>query len=165
MINLDFTTDNPRWGESGIRFTEVCEYAKTLGFLSNIRHYRGYGNHQTDFDDSIIICIEKNHADGAWAKECRIHSYKDLALFTQSLPSLARASSAGRNDIVFRVNSNKFINHLIAEYDFSTKDSGYVSEVSPSDCVKDIFEQKLQGCYSQEELSQILCAFRSGFNL
>lgn len=100
MINLDFTTDNPRWGESVIEFTDLFEYAKTLGFLSNIRHYNGYRENITKFDNSISIHIEENHVDGAWAKECRIHYYKDMEMLNYHLHDLWRVSSAGRGDAI-----------------------------------------------------------------
>lgn len=34
MINLDYRTNNPRWGLKGIYFNNLYEYIKTLGFLS-----------------------------------------------------------------------------------------------------------------------------------
>lgn len=53
MINLDFTTDNPRWGESGIAFTNLFEYAKTLGFYLILDIMTGMGIIQ----QSLIIVL------------------------------------------------------------------------------------------------------------
>ena len=158
MINLDFTTDNPRWGKSGIEFTDLFEYAKTLGFLSNIRHYDGHGENITEFDNSISIHIEGNHVDGAWAKECRIHYYKDKEMLNYHLHNLCEVSSAGRGDaITCRINSNKYINHLIAEYDFLVYDAGYSRNVFPNERERIIsrFEQQLIGETTERKISAI----------
>ena len=168
MINLDFTTDNPRWGESGIAFTNLFEYAKTLGFLSNIRHYDGYGDNTTKFDNSISIHIEGNHVNGAWAKECRIHYYKDMELLNSHLYDLWNASSAGRGDaITCRINSNKYINHLIAEYDFSVYDAGYSSNVFPNERERIIsrFEQQLIGETTERNILSAINNFNIGWEL
>ena len=58
MLTLDFMTNNPRWGKRGIIFSNLCEYAKTLGFLSNIRHYKGCGDNSKYFNNSISIHAE-----------------------------------------------------------------------------------------------------------
>lgn len=158
MINLDFTTYNPRWGKSGIEFTDLFEYAKTLGFLSNIRHYKEHGENITKFDNSISIHIEGNHVDGAWAKECRIHYYKDKEMLNYHLHNLCEVSSAGRGDaITCRINSNKYINHLIAEYDFLVYDIGYRSDVFPNERERIIsrFEQQLIGETTERKISAI----------
>lgn len=168
MINLDFTTDNPRWGRSGIQFTDLFEYAKTLGFLSNIRHYDGYGDNITKFDNSISIHIEGNYVDGAWARECRIHYYKDIEMLNYHLHDLWQASSAGRGDaITCRINSNKYINHLIAEYDFSVHDAGYSSNVFPNEYESVIhrFEQQLIGKTTEENISLAINCFNIGWEL
>ena len=133
MISLDYTTNNSHWGISGIRFSNIIEYAETLGFLSNIRHYRGHGCELSRFDDSISIHIEQNDEDGAWNRECRIHYYNDIEILNDYIPALSRASSAGRNNITCRINSNKYINHLITTYNFSVSGSGYTRSVCPSE--------------------------------
>ena len=168
MINLDFTTDNPRWGKSGIEFTDLFEYAKTLGFLSNIRHYVRRRENITKFDDSISIHIEGNHVDGAWDKECRIHYYKDMKMLEYNLYDLWRVSSAGRGDaITCRINSNKYINHLIAEYDFSVHYAGYSRNVFPNKRERIIsrLEQQLIGETTEENISLAINYFNIGWEL
>ena len=168
MINLDFTTDNPRGGKSGIEFTDLFEYAKTLGFLSNIRHYDGYGENITMFDNSISIHIEGNHVDGAWAKECRIHDYKDMEMLNYHLNDLWRVASAGRGDaITCRINSNNYINYLIDEYDFSVYDAGYSSNVFPNEHERIInrFKQQLIGETTESDILSAIDYFNIGWDL
>lgn len=168
MIELDFTTDNPRWGISGILFQDKKEYSKTLGFLTNIRHYISYGNNITYFDNSISIHIEGNYIDGAWAKECRIHYYKGREMLNDKLHSLSESASAGRGDaITCRINSNKYIKHLIEEYNFEVKNSdNYIRGVIPSDYTKTrkIFLKNIDN-YSDKEKEELIQQFEYGFNL
>ena len=136
MLTLDFMTNNPRWGKRGIIFSNLCEYAKTLGFLSNIRHYKGCGDNSKFFNNSISIHVEQNNRDGAWDRECRIHYYKDENYLEEFLPDLYKASSAGLGtNITCRINSNKFINYLINNYRFSVYGNGinYIKDVYPND--------------------------------
>lgn len=136
MLTLDFSTNNPRWGIRGIIFSNLLEYTKTLGFLSNIRHYKGHGDNSKYFNNSISIHVEQNNRDGAWDKECRIHYYKDENYLEEFLPDLYKASSAGLGkNITCRINSNKFINYLINNYRFSmcSNSSNYIKDVYPSD--------------------------------
>ncbi|WP_274969663.1 hypothetical protein [Lachnoanaerobaculum orale] len=136
MLTLDFRTNNPRWGIRGIIFSDLCEYTKTLGFLSNIRHYKGHGDNSKYFNNSISIHVEHNNTDGAWDKECRIHYYKDENYLKRCLPDLYKASSAGLGtNITCRINSNKFINYLINNYRFSVYGNGinYIKDVYPND--------------------------------
>lgn len=167
MIELDFTTDNPRWGKSGILFFDIEEYSKTLGFLSNLRHYKGYREGKTDFDESISIHIEGNYIDGAWAKECRIHCYRSPDDFKTELNIFDRASSLGVGNIMFRINSNTYINHLIDEYGFNVENSGsYISTVYPQEYsdILDLFLQKIND-YSNVEIERFIKQFNYGFNL
>ncbi|MGF3225939.1 hypothetical protein [Facklamia sp. P12932] len=167
MLKLNFITDNPRWGKSGILFKDVMEYSKTLGFLTNIRHYKGYGENKTNFDNSISIHIEGNHTDGAWAKECRIHGYKTIDIFTEELEVFNRAKSAGVRNIEFRINSNPYINHLIEEYKFKVENSEeYISNITPSSYlkIKNIFLKNID-FYSDKEKEELIQQFKYGFNL
>ena len=63
MINLDYRTNNPRWGLKGIYFSNLYEYIKTLGFLSNIRHYINVptilNQNMSYFDDSISMHVDR----------------------------------------------------------------------------------------------------------
>ena len=167
MINLDFTTDTPRWGKSGLLFNIVEEYSKTLGFLSNLRHYKGFGESETKFDESVSIHIEGNYIDGAWEKECRIHCYISRDYFKKELDIFDRASSSGVGNITFRINSNNFINHLIDECGFNVVNSGsYISTVYPKE-YSDIFELFLRNIndYSDKEKEIFIKQFKYGFNL
>ena len=40
MITLDYTTYNPRWKHSGIRYSSWEAFAFALGYLANRLHYR-----------------------------------------------------------------------------------------------------------------------------
>lgn len=167
MIELDFTTDNPRWGNSGILFFDIKEYSKTLGFLSNLRHYKGYGAGKSKFDESISIHIEKNYIDRAWGKEYRIHCYRSRDDFKKELNIFERASSSGVGNITFRINSKNYINHLIGEYGFNVETSdGYISTVYPQE-YSDIFELFLRNIndYSNKEKEIFIKQFKYGFNL
>ena len=45
MITLDYRTDNPRWGTSGIKYSTWGDFAFALGYLANEIHYRNkYSN-------------------------------------------------------------------------------------------------------------------------
>lgn len=167
MIKLDFTTNNPRWGNSGILFCDIEEYSKTLGFLSNLRHYKGFGEGKTNFDESISIHIEGNYIDGAWGKECRMHCYRKCDDFKRELNIFYKAYSAGVGNIEFRINTNPYINYLIEEYGFEVKNSeAYISNVYPqkdNDIFK-LFLQKIND-YSNEEKEIFIKQFKYGFNL
>ena len=67
MITLDYTTYNPRWKHSGIRYSSWEAFAFALGYLANRLHYR-------NINDSGLIELhfESNDNQGAWGKEGRI---------------------------------------------------------------------------------------------
>ncbi|RSJ09663.1 hypothetical protein D8824_05015 [Streptococcus intermedius] len=168
-MRIDFRTNNPRWGLSGLSFIDLEEYAYELGFLTNIRHYKSYsGLNYSDYDESIEIQIEGNYVDGAWARECRIHYFKDLSSLINLSQSLNSASSAGRQPygIMARINSNNFINHLISEYDFEVSQTGSYSEyVTPSS--KELVSRILEDSLLDDgiEANRFLTRFEEGFNL
>lgn len=166
MIKLDFTTNNPRWGNSGILFFNIEEYSKTLGFLSNLRHYKGYGEGKSKFDESISIHIEGNCIDGAWAKECRIHCYRSRDDFKTELNIFDRASSSGVGNIAFRINSNTYINHLIDEYGFNVENSDYISTVYPQEYnnIFELFLKNING-YGNKEKEILIKQFNYGSDL
>ena len=64
MITLDYTTYNPRWKHSGIRYSSWEAFAFALGYLANRLHYR-------NINDSGLIELhfESNDNQGAWGKE------------------------------------------------------------------------------------------------
>lgn len=168
-MRIDFNTNNPRWGISGISFATLEEYVYVLGFLSNIRHYQSYGGSpHTTYDKSIEMLIEGNYVDGAWAKECRIHYLKDESSLRNLSQSLSVASSAGRptHGIVARINSNEFINHLISDYRFDVSQTGRYSEyITPplKEFVQEILENLLLN--EGEDVGKFLTIFNEGFAL
>ena len=62
MITLDYTTYNPRWKHSGIRYSSWEAFAFALGYLANRLHYR-------NINDSGLIELhfESNDNQGATA--------------------------------------------------------------------------------------------------
>lgn len=168
-MKINFKSNNPRWGYSGISFTDLEEYAFVLGFLTNIHHYKGYSElNNSDYNNSIEIQIEGNYVDGAWAKECRIHYFKDLSSLRKLSPSLSNASSAGRPSfgIIVRINSNNFINHLISKYDFKVSQTGNYSEyVTPPSKVHVRRTLEDSVLNTGTDIDRVLSSFEEGFNL
>lgn len=168
-MRIDFRTNNPRWGVSGISFETLEEYVYILGFLTNNRHYQSYnGSPYSNYDRSIEIQIEGNYVDGAWARECRIHYLRDESSLRNLSQSLSAAKSAGRSThgVVARINSNEFINHLISDYNFSVSQTGRYSEfvLPPSiETVCGILENLLRN--ERWEVDGFIRIFEEGFNL
>lgn len=108
MIKLDYRTNNPRHGKSGINFDNWEEYVLVLGFLSNPEHYKG----------TIKIVIEQNNNDGAWEKEGRIQYFGGEENLKNYLFPLYKCKSAGVGKITCRINSNEYVSHLIKNYNF-----------------------------------------------
>lgn len=165
MISLDYTTNNLRWGISGVRFNNLIEYAETLGFLSNISHHVDNEINSIRFNHCIKIYVENNHRNGAWNCEYRISYYGDAGLLEEYLPALSRASSAGVGDITCRINSNVYINHLIATYNFSVNGSGYTRTVCPSErnYIVDSLRIELQD--QMTDIESIIEHFNRGWEL
>ena len=65
MIQLDYRTNNPRWGLSGIEYSSWENFAFALGYLANAIHYRNINN-------SGLIEL---HFEGNDSMEGRIHYY------------------------------------------------------------------------------------------
>jgi hypothetical protein len=122
MIQLDYQTNNPRWGWSGIWFNTWEGYALTLGFLANINHYRNYSFSTSGPWDSIIeLHVEGNNIQGAWGKEGRIQYYgTDNAIKTEFV-ELYNVKSAGNSGITWRFNSNDYMYSLVYDYNFIVK--------------------------------------------
>ena len=55
MIQLDYRTNNPRWGLTGIQFTSWESYSFTLGYLSNLVHYDKKYPHAPNANISVHI--------------------------------------------------------------------------------------------------------------
>jgi len=116
MITLDYRTDNPRWGLSGIRYSSWEAYAFALGYLANELHYRNIDN-----SGLIDLHFESNDAQGAWGKEGRIHYYGEEAYLASAFTDWYNAKSAGVNNITYRINSNDYMYSLVHDFGFEVK--------------------------------------------
>ena len=116
MIKLNYQTNNPRWGLSGIKYSSWIDYAFSLGYLSNINHY-----HNVVYDGLIELHVEGNEQQGAWDKEGRIHYYGDMSYLETYFFDWYNNCSAGRQDITCRINSNEYLKTLINDYCFVVK--------------------------------------------
>ena len=96
MFKKEFGVHNP------MVFTCKDSFYETIGFLANPSH-------------KIEFVYEKNHEQGAWGPEYRIHCMrKDI-----SYPSpLNKKLTAGVGNIAYRINCNEFIEMLISKYCF-----------------------------------------------
>ncbi|MBP3277027.1 hypothetical protein [Kandleria sp.] len=113
MIKLDYQTNNPRWGWSGIKYSSWEKYAFCLGYLTNIQHYRN------NSDSGLIdLHVEGNHIQGAWGKEGRIHYYGDLKFLKNNFPDWDANRSAGNASVTCRMNSNDYMYSLVTDYGF-----------------------------------------------
>ena len=113
MITLDYTTYNPHWKHSGIRYSSWEAFAFALGYLANRLHYR-------NINDSGLIELhfESNDNQGAWGKEGRIHYYGERAYLSSEFLDWYNAKSAGVNNITYRINSNDYMYSLVYEFGF-----------------------------------------------
>ncbi len=126
MVILNYKTNNPRWGISGLEFQNWESYSFTLGYLSNPNHY--YNIYPTSSKADISLHIEGNNEQGAWDKEGRIHYYGTLSDLKNTFEDLFVCSSAGTRNITRRINSNGYILSLINDYSFEVKThSGYTT--------------------------------------
>ena len=116
MITLNYKTNNPRWGLSGIEFQNWESYSFILGYLSNPQHYKNL--YQKSSRATVFVHIERNDRQGAWNKEGRIHYYDSLNNLRSHFYDLYACSSAGVGNIVRRINSNGYILSLIEDFNF-----------------------------------------------
>ena len=172
MIKLDYQTDNPRWGWSGMEFSDWNSFSLTLGFLSNIQHFKGYGIGISLWHNSISVHIERNDKQGAWNKEGRIHYYKDCSDLAARLCDLNAHSSAGNTAITCRINSNGYILSLINDFGFTAMPRfGYLTaDILPPDnaiiAVNGILKDALANQeLSQQEIQNCLAQFDAGFHM
>lgn len=165
MVQLDYQTDNPRWGWSGVCFQDWISYSRTLGYLSNRDHYKNICG------GDISLRIEGNDEQGAWDEEGRIHYYGDLSMLKSDLKDLYACGSAGTGKITRRINSNGYINSLITDYHFQVcpRSSGTTADVFPPNSavdVKALLEQYLElKDLRDTEIDHCLDAFDDGFSL
>ncbi len=116
MITLDYRTDNPRWGLSGIKYNSWEAFAFALGYLANEVHYRNVNN-----SGLIELHFERNDVQGAWGKEGRIHYYGSSAYLSSTFADWYDAKSAGVNNITYRVNSNDYMYSLVHDFGFEER--------------------------------------------
>lgn len=116
MITLDYRTDNPRWGISGIEYNSWEEFAFALGYLANKVHYRNITR-----SGLIELHFESNDAQGAWGKEGRIHYYGTESYLESRFVDWYDAKSAGTGKITYRINSNDYMYSLVYDFGFEEK--------------------------------------------
>ena len=173
MIKLDYRTNNRRWGWSGMEFTDWNSFSLTLGFLSNISHYKGRGKYVSIWDNAISVHIEHNELQGADAKQGRIHFYKNEADLQAYLTDLYLHRSAGvKPTITCRTNSNDYVLSLINDFGFITKRYvGYDTvDIFPSDnaynTVWSLFENWLMANnYGNNDIDSLKNNFDYGWKL
>lgn len=169
MITLDYRTNNPRWGISGVRFGSWESYSFTLGYLSNPRHYRNLHSNSQSAD--ISLHIEGNDEQGAWDKEGRIHYYGSLKRLQNTFGDLYACSSAGVGSITRRINSNGYILSLIDDYDFELRTyadytTADVFPPSQAGTVQSRLNQYLiRKKLKNTQIHQCLQCFAAGYNL
>ncbi|MFR8315993.1 hypothetical protein [Eubacterium sp.] len=167
MITLDYRTDNPRWGLSGISYSSWEAYAFALGYLANVLHYRNRSHLGL-----IELHFESNDAQGAWGKEGRIHYYGDELYLLSVFPDWYKAKSAGVGSITYRINSNDYMYSLVYDFDFEVKrnDDYTTADIFPPiqnafikvwDKLKDYLVQKE---YSNVQINQIHEHYIEGWN-
>lgn len=169
MIKLDYRTNNPRWGLSGIRYRswEAFAFAFALGYLANESHYRNRNN-----SGLIDLHFESNDAQGAWGKEGRIHYYGKRAYLSSAFADWYNARSAGVNNITYRINSNDYMYSLVHDFGFEEKRHvGYTTaDIFPP--IHDAFggvwnvleDYLVQNGYSNEQIDCIHQCYIEGWN-
>ena len=115
MVKLDYQTNNPRWGLSGIKFSSWQSYSFVLGYLSNPAHNYELNN---SISADISMRIERNDKQGAWNKEGRIHFYGAISKLENVFKDLYDHSSRGVGLVTKRIDSNGYILSLINDYSF-----------------------------------------------
>lgn len=165
MIKLNYQTYNFAHGECGIKFFDWEEFSFILGFLSNINHYRNFG--QTGImDNSISVYTENNHRSGANGPEGRIF-YSGQPSQISLLSALDRAKTRGTSSETFRINCSEYINCLIHDFNFTTNDNqAYTQYHYPGDVenIKRIlFETISQN--PNVEITSCDMKFNEGFSL
>lgn len=166
MIKLDYQTNNPRWGWSGIEYTSWENYAYALGYLANECHYH---NRYSGRNALIEVHFEGNDVQGAWGKEGRIQYYGQLAYLATHFPDWDTNKSSGTRDVTCRMNSNDYIYSLIYDYSFTiVSKPGYTTRdifppnVNPYNTVLD----KLVGSLPRNcDAEAVEVAFDAGWNL
>ena len=168
MVKLNYKTNNPRWGLTGIEFQSWESYSFTLGYLSNHKHYVNL--HPVSPQADISVHIEGNNEQGAWDKEGRIHYYGRMSDLERTFEDLYDCSSAGTGNITRRINSNGYVLSLINDYNFEmrTYRDHTTADVFPSELA--VIEASLKRHLMNHRLSNTqintcLNVFYDGYNL
>src|SRR5690606_1756418 len=106
-----------------VQFDCPEDYFEFLGFLSRN-------------DGTTRIVWEENDRQGAWGPEGRIHFYVE---HPEDLKAVL-GHTAGRGNVVTRVNCNEFVEHIIEHHDFVHGDQQDVRAIRttiPSDHLAD----------------------------
>lgn len=167
MIQLDYRTNNPRWGISGIEYSSWDDFAFALGYLANGIHYRNMNN-----SGLIELHFERNDAQGAWGKEGRIHYYGTESFLASAFGDWYDAKSAGTGNITYRVNSNDYMYSLVYDFGFEVRTyKGYTTaDIFPPsnsafDNVWSILEDYLvQTKHSNIEIDRIRRCYEVGWD-
>ncbi|MCI9338339.1 MAG: hypothetical protein HFH93_12535 [Lachnospiraceae bacterium] len=146
MITLDYRTNNPRWGISGIVYASWERFAFALGYLANEAHYRNRNR-----GGLLELHFERNDAQGAWGKEGRIQYYGKEAYLASRLADWYYVKSAGNGSITCRMNSNDYMYSLVNDFgfreeryeDFTTADI-FPPSVEPYSSVWAVLKDHLQ---------------------
>lgn len=167
MIALDYRTDNPRWGISGIEYSTWGDFAFALGYLANEIHYRNKNS-----NGLIELHFESNNMQGAWGKEGRIHYYGTKSYLESTFNDWYRAKSAGTGNITYRVNSNDYMYSLVHDFRFEERRyRGYTTaDIFPPianafDSAWSVLENYLvQARYSDIEINDVYGYYVSGWD-
>lgn len=169
---LDYRTNNPRWGLSGISFSDWDGFALTLGLLSNINHHRNRGTGASIWANSISIHIERNNDQGAWDREGRIHYYGTSSDLSTNFSDLFNCRSAGNGNITCRMNSNGYIYSLLQDFNFQLiPRTGYLTgdilpPINAYSTVQTILNNHLVSIsLSSNQISSALQQFDIGWNI
>ena len=116
MITLDYRTNNPRWGTTGMAYASWERFAFALGYLANEAHYRNKNDRGL-----IELHFESNDVQGAWGKEGRIQYYGKENYLALRLADWYYTKSAGNGSITCRMNSNDYMYSLVHDFGFEEK--------------------------------------------
>ena len=108
-------------------------YKKTFGLRAQIKFFRAADYYEflgylSKGDGTTKIIWEDNDAAGAWAPEGRIHFY---VVPPKRLQANVR-HTAGRGNVVSRVNCNEFILHIAEHHNFVLDGSQDLSMIRAS---------------------------------
>lgn len=175
MIRLDYQRDSSRWGSTGIVFHSWEQYALTLGYLSNIIHYRNSPAFKPileKWDRKIEVHVEENERTGIRGKEGGIYYFGLKNDMKAEFPDLYKCKSAGDDGITLKFCSTEFIYSLVNDYHFSiykapenTVTDIFPPLTEPYDQIWNVLEMYLlEEGMEQEELQSVKKSYKDGWN-